>query len=232
VSGRSLDRPGRNQGDNYDGLDASGVFVLLSATFSPDGQSRSAARTRFPVFDSVVALTKESGQELSPARPDLDVRVMVWAPTALVPVPFLRMTHTPGGDLEASGFAWWLRSSDVAPTDGRLTPDGAHPAGTLLLLVHDLYGAIADRPTELLVLKQSFLASAEGRTDENCQAVDAFFCIRDDWQTDRTDLPGEFQLILDDIGGCLHDTVSAPEITGNFDSTPEQLLVRVRKVEV
>jgi hypothetical protein len=150
VSGRSLDRPGRNQGDNYDGLDASGVFVLLSATFSPDGQSRSAARTRFPVFDSVVALTKESGQELSPARPDLDVRVMVWAPTALVPVPFLRMTHTPGGDLEASGFAWWLRSSDVAPTDGRLTPDGAHPAGTLLLLVHDLYGAIADRPTELL----------------------------------------------------------------------------------
>ena len=108
---------------------------------------------------------------------------------------------------------------------------------TLERLVHDVYGAIADRPTELLVLKQAivallaFLASAEGRTDENCQAVDTFFCIRDDWQTDWTDLPGEFQLILDDMGGCLHDTVSAPEIAGNFESTPEQLLVRVRKVE-
>ena len=56
--------------------------------------------------------------------------------------------------------------------------------------------------------------------------------IRDDWQTDWTDLPGQFQLILDDMGGCLHDTVSAPEIAENFDSIPEQLLVRVRKVEV
>ena len=51
---------------------------------------------------------------------------------------------------------------------------------TLELLVHDVYGAIADRPTELLVLKQaivallSFLASAEGRTDENCQTVNTF----------------------------------------------------------
>jgi hypothetical protein len=113
-----------------------------------------------------------------------------------------------------------------------------HDPSTLELLVHDVYGAIANRPTELSVLKQaivallSFLASAEGRTDENCHAVDTFFCIRDDWQTDWTHLPGKYQLILDDIGGCLHDTVSAPKIAENFDSTPEQLLVRVRTVEV
>src|SRR5258705_13095197 len=85
-----------------------------------------------------------------------------------------------------------------------------HAPSTLELLVHDVYGAIANRPTELLVLKQaivallSFLASAAGRTDENCHAVDTFFCIRDDWQTDWTHLPSEFQLILDDMSGCLH----------------------------
>ena len=62
-----------------------------------------------------MALTKESAHGLSPARLDLDVQVMVWAPTAMVPVPFLRLSHTPGGDLKATGFAWWLRSSGVAP---------------------------------------------------------------------------------------------------------------------
>ena len=65
-----------------------------------------------------------------------------------------------------------------------------HDPSLLELLVHDVYGAIANRPTELLVLKQaivallSFLASAKGRTDENCRAVDTFFCVRDGWQTD------------------------------------------------
>ena len=55
-----------------------------------------------------------------------------------------------------------------------------HDPSTLELLIHDVYGAIANRPTELLVLKQaivallSFLASAEGRTDENCHDVDTF----------------------------------------------------------
>jgi hypothetical protein len=44
-----------------------------------------------------------------------------------------------------------------------------------------VYGAIANRPTEVLALKQAiaalftFLASADGRTNENCEAADTFF---------------------------------------------------------
>ncbi len=35
--------------------------------------------------------------------------------------------------------------------------------------------------------------------------------------------------VLGDVGGALHDTVKVPEIAENFDSTPEQLLARVRQ---
>jgi hypothetical protein len=104
------------------------VLVMLSATFSIGGQSGPAEGTRFPAFDSIGALIKDSAHGLSPARLDLDVQVMVWAPTAMVPVPFLRLTHTPGGDLEANGFAWWLRSSGVAlsewPSNTRCSTPG------------------------------------------------------------------------------------------------------------
>ena len=43
-------------------------------------------------------------------------------------------------------------------------------------------------------------------------------------------LPNPFHDIFADIAGALHDTVSAPEIAENFESTPEQLLKRAREL--
>jgi diaminopimelate decarboxylase len=72
------------------------------------------------------------------------------------------------------------------------------------------------------------LASQEGRTDENCKAVDSFFCLDDTWP--EKELPVDFHDLLADMGGALHDTVESPEIAENFDSTPEQLLHRARRL--
>ncbi len=73
----------------------------------------------------------------------------------------------------------------------------------------------------------SFLASSEGRTDANCRATDWYFCLHEDHGFSWDHLPEELQLILDDIGGQLHDTIMSPKISINFDSTPEQLLARI-----
>jgi hypothetical protein len=98
-----------------------GVLILLTATSWLHGQSRPAGRTLFPAFDNVIALAKESTQGPSPVQLDLDVQVLVWAPTALLPAPFLRLTHAPGGDLQANMFVWWLQPAGV-PSD-RLPPN-------------------------------------------------------------------------------------------------------------
>jgi hypothetical protein len=84
---------------------------------------------------------------------------------------------------------------------------------------------------ESLVNLMSFLIQSENRTDANCRAVDLFFCIEDHWNKRWDDLPQEYQQILDDIGGYLHDTVSFPETAKNFDSSPEQFLDRISKLE-
>ncbi len=70
----------------------------------------------------------------------------------------------------------------------------------------------------------SYLTSPEGRTNANCVAVDSFCCIRDDWEGDWEDEPAALADVLGDMGGALHDTISAPDIAENFDSTPELLL--------
>ncbi len=71
-----------------------------------------------------------------------------------------------------------------------------------------------------------FLCSAQGRTDENCSAVDMFLTVDDAWLSDH--LPEAYHDILADMAGALHDTVTAPHIAENFDSTPKQLLARAR----
>jgi hypothetical protein len=48
------------------------------------------------------------------------------------------------------------------------------------------------------------------------------------WDADQ--LPEPFVDILNDMGSALHDTVSAPLIAANFQSTPEQLLERARRL--
>ncbi len=72
-----------------------------------------------------------------------------------------------------------------------------------------------------------FLTSPAGQTDANCTAIDSFLCLG---EFERPELPDVFQEILADMAGALHDTVSDPEIAANFDSTPEQLLVRIRRI--
>jgi hypothetical protein len=111
-------------------------------------------------------------------------------------------------------------------------------ADTLEKLAHSVYLEVARKPANVAALKHamiqllSYLASPENRTDDNCTAIDTFFCIRDHWETDWHHLLPEFQRILEDMGGALHDTVSSPKIAGDFESTPEQLLERVFEIQL
>ena len=73
----------------------------------------------------------------------------------------------------------------------------------------------------------AFLSSPEGRTDANCCSVDRFFS---NFEGQWTNVPAEFASILDMLTGTLHDTVYAPQIAAHFDSLPEQLLNRLRKI--
>lgn len=97
-------------------------------------------------------------------------------------------------------------------------------------LVHAIQSILTKDVIDFAVLKHSlielfeYLSSENGRTDKNCCAVDSFF-MHDELWVERN-LPDPFHDIFADIAGALHDTVSAPEIAENFDSTPEQLLKR------
>jgi hypothetical protein len=84
---------------------------------------------------------------------------------------------------------------------------------------------------ESLINLMSFLSSDKHRTYKNCKAVDLFFTIDDHWNVRWDNLPEEYKLILDDIGGCLHDTMSNPNIAENFESTPERLLERIKQLK-
>ena len=98
----------------------------------------------------------------------------------------------------------------------------------------DAYEAIVSRPYDPARIAAAveellaYLASNEGRTHPNCVAVDHFFCLGEGWERDWEDEPQELTDILADMGGALHDTIKAPDVAENFDSTPEQLLERIR----
>lgn len=115
------------------------------------------------------------------------------------------------------------RGSEEGPLASQLRP-----------LLGGAYEAIIARPydvpriTSAIETLLAYLASPQGRTDAHCRAVDFFFCLGDGWERDWEDEPEEFADILADMGGALHDTVTHPEIAANFDSTPEQLLERMR----
>lgn len=73
----------------------------------------------------------------------------------------------------------------------------------------------------------AFLSSPGGRTDANCCAVDRFFApLEGRWQH----LPPALAGVISDLTGTLHDTVYAPQIAAHFESLPEQLLNRLRKM--
>lgn len=73
----------------------------------------------------------------------------------------------------------------------------------------------------------AFLASPEGRTDANCCTVDRVFS---NFEGQWTTVPAEFASLLDALTGTLHDTIYASQIAAHFDSLPEQLLNRLRKL--
>src|SRR5690606_2857906 len=72
-----------------------------------------------------------------------------------------------------------------------------------------------------------FLTSPVGRTHANCDATDRVFMFQLSEHPAAVGLPNDLAEIFFDMGGALHDTVRAPEIATNFQSTPEQLLARV-----
>ena len=106
-------------------------------------------------------------------------------------------------------------------------------------LLQRVYSDVLATPGDLAALKGSLSALLEyladkGRTNANCWAVDLFFCTSDGWERDWTEqnLPDDFHDVLSMMGEALHDTVSAPNIARNFDCLPEQLLDRVRHLQL
>lgn len=112
-----------------------------------------------------------------------------------------------------------------------------HVSPQLRPLLRHVYAAAVNRPAKLHELRNalesllSFLASEGGRTDANCCTVDALFSAADRWERPWSDLPQDFQTLLGDLGGVLHDSVYAPHIAKHFDSLPEQLLQRLRAIK-
>jgi hypothetical protein len=107
--------------------------------------------------------------------------------------------------------------------------DGTQELHSYLFKVRD---SISDNSTKLDAIKSAlvellvYLCSPEGRTTENCTTTDTFFQLHADYGFNWLHLPEELQLILEDIGGQLHDTLEHPGTATNFESTPEQLLTR------
>ena len=117
--------------------------------------------------------------------------------------------------------------------------DGEPVSSDLCPLLQEVYSAVLAVPTNLHLLRDSLVRlleylSSVGKTNANCWAADLFFCHSDGWERDWTEqnLPDDFHDLLSLMGEALHDTVQAPNIAENFDCLPEQLLERVRRLNV
>ena len=103
-------------------------------------------------------------------------------------------------------------------------------------IVDQIISTLSENEVNLPKLKNQMclllehLTTEEGRTDINCKAVDYYFMNNDLWA--EKELPDELHDIFADISGALHDTISSPEVAKNFDSTPEQLLDRLKRVRI
>ena|SRR5690348_748772 len=119
------------------------------------------------------------------------------------------------------------------------TRDGEPVSPELKSLLRRVYDDALGSPVNLAALKHSLMEllrylSAEGRTNANCWAADLFFCSDDNlWERDWTEqnLPDSFHDVMAMMGQALHDTVTSPDIAGNFDCLPEQLLERVKRLQ-
>ncbi|HEX7829299.1 MAG TPA: hypothetical protein VF787_06560 [Thermoanaerobaculia bacterium] len=96
-------------------------------------------------------------------------------------------------------------------------------------LLHGVFDSMTDDATLRVALERllEFLASSAGRTDANCSTTYYFITSTEErWRGSRDEL----HAILDDMSGTLQDSIYAPDIARTFESTPEQLLTRVRGV--
>jgi hypothetical protein len=120
------------------------------------------------------------------------------------------------------------------------TRDGEPVSPELKLLLRRVYEGVLTSPVSLPALKHNLMEllrylSEEGRTNANCWAADLFFGSDDDlWERDWSEqnLPEDFHDLLTMMGEALHDAVTSPAIAGNFRCLPEQLLERVKRLEV
>jgi hypothetical protein len=117
--------------------------------------------------------------------------------------------------------------------------DGEFVSGALRPLLEDVYSSVLATPADLLALKSGLqrlleYLAGDGRTNANCYAVDLFFGESRGWERDWPDqgLPDDFHDLLAMMGEALHDTVRAPDVAGNFDCLPEQLLERVKRLGI
>jgi hypothetical protein len=74
-----------------------------------------------------------------------------------------------------------------------------------------------------------WLTDPGNNTDKNCRAVD-IYVYTEIWQLLPKNLAEDIGQLLYDVGGQLHDTHRAREVAEKFDSTPEQLLARTRRL--
>jgi hypothetical protein len=91
-------------------------------------------------------------------------------------------------------------------------------------LLEAAYETLTSSSAEPSVVKE------KRRTQANLVATDQFFVSWYEWPSRADFLPEAYRRVIDDMGGFLHDAISAPEIAANFDSTPEALLARVRRL--
>lgn len=114
--------------------------------------------------------------------------------------------------------------------------DGEAVSTELRPLVLHVYEKICEKPPQFQEIKDRlenllhYLTTKSGRTSANCNTTDLFFTTANfdvDWDL----FPEILADLIGDIGGALHDTISAPEIAQNFFSLPEQLLERLQKWE-
>ena len=110
------------------------------------------------------------------------------------------------------------------------------PSAQLRPLLWSVYDRIVEPSTDFADIRSTleellvYLSSSSGRTDANCCVTDRFFSLVAEWEKGWSHLPLPLSGVLDDMGGTLHETIYAPQIAGNFQSLPEQLLERVRAI--
>lgn len=116
-------------------------------------------------------------------------------------------------------------------------PHESYVSDELMPLMEQFYLARIRNPVDLIELRQTllnllaFLSSPRGRTTPNLRTVDLFIALGD-WGVELPEVPDSFCEIIADLGAALHDSINSPHFALEYESTPEQLLERVKKLEV